>query len=172
MGLSLLLISIFFILISLVIKRNVKNLKKKHEIQNGVITYTDLNKTSKTLYSKRYRISGKPDYIIKRDGAQIPVEVKTGKHYHLKESHKFQLAVYCHLLEENYNKLVPYGIIVYSDTHKIYKIPFNPKIRFELENIIKKMRTLLRTNEIEKDHIDARKCIRCSMNNNCNCKDI
>ena len=65
----------------------------------------------------------------------IPIEVKTGGYTEPQESHILQLAAYCHLLEENYNKFVPYGILIYSDISK-FKIPFDPKTRFELESKI------------------------------------
>jgi len=87
---------------------------------------------AKPLFSKRYRISSKPDYIIKKDGHQIPVEVKTGQHYE----------------------------------------PFDPKIRFELESAIKKMRHILKTKKTARNHNDLYKCKSCSMRNYCDKKII
>jgi CRISPR-associated exonuclease Cas4 len=150
--------------------RTVSKLKIKHKIQDGKIIYSDLNMPAKPLFSKRYRISGKPDYIIKKDGHRIPVEVKTGQHYEPKKNHVFQLAAYCQILEENYGGFVPYGILVYNDTSQQYKIPFDPKIRFELESAIKKMRHILKTNKTERNHNDLYKCRSCSMRNYCNKK--
>ena len=94
--------AILFISISRKINRTVRKLKIKHKIQDGKIIYSDLNMPAKPLFSKRYRISGKPDYIIKKDGHQIPVEVKTGQYHEPKKNHVFQLAAYCQILEENY----------------------------------------------------------------------
>jgi hypothetical protein len=54
--------------------------KKKYKIPEGKITYSDLNKPAKPYFSKRYRITGKPDYIIKRNKDFIPVEMKTSSH--------------------------------------------------------------------------------------------
>ncbi len=36
-------------------------------IQDGKITYSDLSKPGKPFFSKRYRIVGKPDYIVKKN---------------------------------------------------------------------------------------------------------
>jgi len=152
--------------------RIVSKLKIKHKIQDGKIIYSDLNRPAKLLFSKRYRICGKPDYIIKKDGHQIPVEVKTGQHYEPKKNHVFQLATYCHILEENNKDFVPYGILVYNDTSQQYKIPFDPKIRFELESSIKKMRHILKTKKITRNHNDLYKCRSCSMSNYCNKKIV
>ena len=133
-----------------------------YKIQQGNIAYSDLNKPAKPFFSKRYRITGKPDYIIQKDNCFIPVEIKTGRQYSPQKNHVFQLAAYCHLLEENYGCFVPYGILVYG-SNKQYKIPFDPKIRYELESVIKKMRILLKNKNFVRNHNDSNKCINCSM---------
>lgn len=168
----LLLVAILFISKSKRIYRDVDKLKMKHKIQDGKITYSDLNKPAKPLFSKRYRISGKPDYIIKKNNLYIPVEVKTGYHNEPQKNHIFQLAAYCQLVEDNYGSFVPCGILVYNDTSQQYKIPFDPKIRFELESTIRKMRHLLKTGEIIRNHNDPQKCKHCSMRTYCNTKII
>ena len=153
------------------IRRNVKKLKIKHKIPDGKITYSDLNTIAKPLFSNRYRIIGKPDYIIKKNNFYVPVEVKTGFHNKPRKNHVFQLAAYCLILEDNYGKFVPYGILVYNNTSQQYNIPFDPKTRFELDSIIKKMRKELRTGEIKVDHKDPRRCKSCSMRDYCDKKN-
>ena len=150
------------IAISKIICRNVRNLKNEHAIADGKITYSDLSKPGKPFFSKRYRIAGKPDYIVKKNKRYIPVEVKTGTHNDPQKNHIFQLASYCHLLEENYGGFVPYGILVYNNTHQ-YKIQFDPKIRFEFENTLKNMRNAMKTGRIARNHNDCYKCKNCSM---------
>lgn len=154
------------------INRNVKNLKKTHKIQEGKIIYSDLNKVEKPLFSKKYRITGKPDYIVNKNNHLIPVEIKTGNHYDLQNNHMFQLAAYCQILEENYGGLVSNGILVYTDTSKQYEIPFNPKLRFELESTIKSMRSILKTNKVSMNHNNINRCRSCSMRVHCNQKIV
>lgn len=151
--------------------REINTLKMVHKIQQGKIAYSDLNKPAKPLFSKRYRIAGKPDYILKRNNYYVPVEVKTGRQREPQKNHIFQLAAYCLLLEENYGGFVPYGILVYGASQQ-YKIPFDPKIRFELESTIKKMRNLLKTGEVMRNHNDPNKCENCSMGTYCDMKII
>ena len=86
-------------------------------------------------------------------------------------NHIFQLAGYCHLIEENYGCFVPYGILVYDNRYQ-YKIPFDPKIRFELESTITKMRHVMRTGKIIRNHTDYYRCKSCSMNQYCDLKLI
>ena len=155
-------LSVLLITISKIIRRNVRNLKTENKIQDGKITYSDLSKPGKPFFSKRYRIVGKPDYIVKKNKRYIPVEVKTGTHNDPQKNHIFQLASYCHLLEENYGGFVPYGILVYNNTYQ-YKIPFDPKIRFEFENTLKNMRNAMKTGRITRNHNDYYKCKNCSM---------
>lgn len=128
-----------------------------------------MNKPAKPFFSKKYLLSGKPDYIIKQKNKYIPVEVKTGKHDKPQNNHIYQLAAYCHLLEENYGNIVPYGILLYNNSTQ-YKIPFNPGIRFELESTIKKMRHQIKTEKIVLNHNNPNRCINCSMKKYCNSK--
>jgi len=145
------------------------NIRNIHNIQQGKITYSDLNKPAKPFFSKRLKITGKPDYIIRKNNSYIPVEVKTGKYNGLYKNHIFQLAAYCQLLEENYGGFVPYGILVYNNNHQ-YKIPFDPKMRYELENVVKKMRFTLKNNNFIRNHNDPGKCLNCSMRSYCEIK--
>lgn len=165
------MVSFFLITLSKIIHRDIRNIKSKNKIQQGKIAYSDLNKPGKPFFSKRYRITGKPDYIVKKDKNYIPVEVKTGMNIEPQKNHIFQLAAYCHLLEENYGGFVPYGILVYNDMYQ-YKIPFNPKIRFEFESTLKKMRYTMKTGKIIRNHSDYYKCKNCSMKTYCNIKIV
>lgn len=148
-------------------RKQVQSLKKTHTIQRGTIIYTDLNIPAKPFFSASQRISGKPDYITKTKNRYIPVEVKTGNHREPQPHHIFQLAAYCHLVEEHYGDLVPYGVLVYYDTAKQFVIPFNPKLRFELETAIKQMRTILATRNLKRNHHDPQRCAYCSLRTYC-----
>ncbi|RLF37249.1 MAG: CRISPR-associated protein Cas4 [Thermoplasmata archaeon] len=160
-------LSIMFILISKSMQRRVRKMKNNHGIVKGEIIYTDLNKPAKSFFSKKYRITGKPDYIVVKDEKCLPVELKTGGYTKPQWNHILQLAAYCQLLEENYGGFVPYGILVYNNQFQ-YKIPFNPRVRFELENTINEMRHLIKTGEIYVNHDDPGRCKNCSMREYCN----
>ena len=165
-----LLLAIVLISKSRKINREIKNLKYKHKIQDGKITYSDLNIPAKALFSKCYRISGKPDYIVKNNHNYIPIEVKTGYHVEPQKHHVLQLAAYCQLTEDNYTGFTPHGLLIYNDTSKQFKIPFDPALRFELESAINKMRYLLKTKDIKRNHNNPHKCRNCSMKTYCDIK--
>ena len=158
-------LSVFFIVISKKIHNNVIYKKKKHRIPNGKITYSDLNVPAKPFFSKHYRITGKPDYVVIENDKYIPIELKSGSHHMPRQNHILQLATYCQLLEENYGGFVPYGRLVYNDSD--FKIPFDPKLRFELESVITTMRNSLYHGNVEINHSDTSKCRACSMRKYC-----
>jgi len=165
----LLIVGLIFVILSRKTYRDVNNLRKKHKIQEGKIAYSDLSALAKPLFSKRHMLTGKPDYIVKRNKHYIPVEVKTGVYDEPQKSHVFQLATYCQLLEDSYGGFVPYGVLVYGDSQQ-YKIPFNPRIRFELDSTVKTMRYIMRTKNVVRNHDDVRRCIGCSMRAYCEVK--
>jgi CRISPR/Cas system-associated exonuclease Cas4 (RecB family) len=58
---------------------------------------------------------------------------------------------------------------VYNNLYQ-YKIPFDPRIRFELESTIHNMRNSIKTGKISLNHNDPRRCKSCSMREHCNNK--
>jgi len=85
------------------------------------ILYADVGSTfpqPAPLVSKRYRLSGKPDYLVQVKDGIAPVEVKSsrspssGRPY---DGHFFQLAAYCLLVEDVCRVSVPYGLVQYED---------------------------------------------------------
>jgi CRISPR-associated exonuclease Cas4 len=155
-----------FIVISKILQAKVDITKKTYKIQDGRITYTDLDVPAKPFFSKKYRISGKPDYIVKKDNRYLPVELKTGSYNKPQKNHIFQLAAYCQLIEDNYGKFVPHGMLVYSDGQQ-FNITFNPKLRFELQNTINEMRSVIKTGKVNINKKDSLKCRNCSMKDYC-----
>lgn len=111
-------------------------------------------------------IVGKPDYIIKEKNRIIPVELKFSRHNHPQPNHIFQIAGYCHLIEENFSGFVPYGLIIINNKEK-FKVPFNPQVRYELEYTLKEMRNILTSGKVLRNHNDFNRCKNCSMKEHC-----
>src|ERR1700690_3984816 len=81
-------------------------------LPGGRVIYTDTRawgKVEKPLFSNELGLTGKRDYLVEQNGKLIPVEVKSGlvpsAPY---DSHFFQLAIYCLLVEKTYIKRPPY----------------------------------------------------------------
>lgn len=165
-ALLLLFLAGIFFLLSKKITIKVSKTKMEHGIQDGKITYTDLDIPAEPLFSRRLGIVGKPDYIVETGNQLIPVEVKTGNPNLPYKNHVLQLAAYCQILEDVYGKQVPYGVLVY-DNGVQYRIPFDDNLRFELNYTIQKMRIAIETGMITRNHKEPQRCIYCSMKEYC-----
>ncbi|HEY7391059.1 MAG TPA: PD-(D/E)XK nuclease family protein, partial [Bryobacteraceae bacterium] len=73
-------------------------------LPDGTLVYDDAGRhhLNRPLVSHRYRLAGRPDYLIKTHGGLVPVELKsthcprTGPY----EAHVLQLMTYCVLVED------------------------------------------------------------------------
>jgi CRISPR-associated exonuclease Cas4 len=139
--------------------------KKQYGIPEGSILYSDLNVPAEPLFSRRVRLTGKPDYIIRKENQYVPIEVKTGNGPHPHQSQVLQLAAYCQILEDTTGVFVPEGILVYNNVP--YTIRFDPKLRFELETVMKTMRASLRKGVVQRNHHEPGRCRNCSMRQYC-----
>ncbi len=83
----------------------------------GFIAGRTLELDSRTLYSPRYGLAGKPDRIVDRDGVPIPEEWKSAGNVY--PSHRVQMGVYLLLVEEEYGVRPPYGVIVLGDGKRV-----------------------------------------------------
>jgi len=144
---------------------SVRGEKESFGIPDGRIIYSDLSVPAAPIFSKRSRLIGKPDYIVRKENHYIPVEVKSGGKLHPHQSQVLQLAAYCQILEDTSEVFVPEGILVYNNIP--YTIPYDPKLRFELEALMKTMRTSLRNGVAQRNHQDSGRCRRCSMKRYC-----
>ena len=143
--------------------------KKEHQgIKEGEVGYVDdatEKKRAEVLMSDHHNVSGRPDYILKINNKQIPVEIKTGR---VPKgplfSHIIQLACYMLIIENNYGT-PPYGILRYGDRE--HKIDYTEDLRRTLLEKIAEMRNILRTNEAHRNHRRPGKCRSCSRRDKC-----
>jgi len=147
------------------IRSNIREEKKLFGIPDGKILYSDLNVPAVPFFSKRSHLTGKPDYIVRKENYYVPVEVKSGRGLNPNQSQVLQLAAYCQLLEDTSDAFVPEGILVYNNVP--YTIAFDPKLRFELESVMKSMRTSLRNSVVKRNHQEPGRCRHCSMKRYC-----
>ncbi len=145
----------------------IESTRRKYGIHDGKVIYSDLVRPAKPLFSKRFGISGKPDYIIKdKDNVLIPVELKSGRAKQPHRGHVLQLAAYCLLIEETYSKTVPYGILVYGDG-KQHLIKFDDALRKDLLSTVEEMRMCWNGGHPTRNHNSKRKCSSCLMREDC-----
>jgi CRISPR-associated exonuclease Cas4 len=143
------------------LRKRVRAGKKTYGIPEGTILYSDLNVPASPLFSRRYGLVGKPDYIVQKDEGFIPVEVKSGRGSHPQPNHMYQLAAYCQLVEDTAGVFVPEGILVYNTIP--YTIAYDPKMRFDLESVMTSMREGLKQGVVARNHEEPGRCRQCSM---------
>ena len=145
--------------------------KQRHEagLPGGRVIYTDTGswgKVDRPLYYAPLKLTGKPDYLVRQNGLVIPVEVKSGRAPESPyDSHIFQLASYCLLVEKTYGKRPPYGIMHYDDRN--FAVDYTSELEFELMEILASMRRDERKEEVERSHSQARRCAGCGFKHLC-----
>ncbi|MBS3781054.1 MAG: CRISPR-associated protein Cas4 [Candidatus Thermoplasmatota archaeon] len=152
---------------SIKIKSETEEEREDMKLEEGEIKYVDkLEKKSKLLRSEKYKLRGKPDFILEKDGSPVPVEVKTGR---VPEgpffSHILQIAAYCLLVEEDMGKKPPYGLIRYGDTE--FDIEYDEDLRQLLLEKLKDMRMHLKDEDVHRNHNREGKCRNCSRRKIC-----
>jgi CRISPR-associated exonuclease Cas4 len=120
------------------------------------------------LFSKRYQLSGKPDYLIRRGRDWIPVEVKTVNNLHQPYlGHLFQLFAYCLLVEETYGVRPPYGVLHYrsraprEERSITYQIEYNAAIKEKLLELLTELRRAEQSDRVPRSHHEVARCREC-----------
>jgi CRISPR-associated exonuclease Cas4 len=138
-------------------------------LPEGGIRYSDTGqRVEKTLYDPISGLAGKPDYLVEADGALIPVEVKSGRAPSIPhDSHIFQLAAYCRLVERVHGQRPPYGILRYRD--RTFPVPFTPELEGQLDALLADMRRPERkkNSSRERSHQEPARCARCGYRSIC-----
>jgi CRISPR-associated exonuclease Cas4 len=133
----------------------------------GLVVDKEGVKQERALVSRRYGLVGRPDYLIETREGIVPVEAKStlspgARPY---DSHVFQLAAYCLLVEDALAAHVPYGVIRYRDSE--VRVDYTPELREELLALLEEMQEARRAEDVHRSHDDARRCARCSVRESC-----
>ncbi len=157
----------FFLFTVLKSSRIAARLREVRGVKEGKIEYVDtLDEESKMLFSEKYGLRGRPDYILKKNGDLVPVEVKTGRVPRGPLfSHILQLAAYCLLIEDKYEQPPSYGIIKYGDIQ--HKIDYTEELKKTLGSKLSDMRRIMMKGEAHRNHKRPNKCRGCSRREIC-----
>lgn len=133
------------------------------------VVYSDSGaweKIEKPLFSRRYALTGKPDYIVEENGATIPIEVKPNRVASAPyESDVMQLAAYGLLIEETFGTHPAYGLLKYRDA--VFQIDFTDELHEELLDLMDTMRRDLDAHEVTRSHDNAARCHACGYREGC-----
>ena len=122
----------------------------------------------RALVSRRYGLTGRPDYLVRTDEGVVPVEAKStrrpanGRPY---DSHLMQLAAYCLLVEDALNENVPYGVMRYADGE--VRVEYTPELRETLLELIEEIKEAREAEEVHRSHDEPRRCANCGYRDVC-----
>ncbi|HDH09491.1 MAG TPA: CRISPR-associated protein Cas4, partial [Chloroflexi bacterium] len=95
---------VLLLVAALALLRSARAGRRRTGLPSGRVIYADTGawgRCERPLFSRRYLLTGKPDYLVEEKGRLIPVEVKpTVSPSTPYRSHVLQLAAYCLLVEE------------------------------------------------------------------------
>lgn len=169
------LLAVFVLLaLLLLLKRMgsaVRRLPAREDMPRYALIYADQKQGrggkenfGKLLYSAKYELQGKPDYVFCSRICKkiVPVELKSGNIGEAEEPHRgdlLQLGAYFLILEDVYGKKPAKGRIVYRDG--MFEIKNTAKIRREVLTTVKEMREMLQygTGRAKPDFAHCRPCI-------------
>ncbi len=138
-------------------------------LPGGRVIYTDTRawgKIERALYDPTLNLTGMPDYVVQEGENVIPVEVKTGRTPQAPyDSHIYQLAAYCLLVQRNMGKRPPYGIIKYPN--RTFAIDYTTELENALLDILLDIRAQERKRSVNRAHENPARCKRCGYRTTC-----
>ncbi len=106
--------------------------------------------TELQITSQNLELKGVIDKIEVRNDFFVPVEIKTGTtpKENVWQTHKIQIAAYCLLLEDYFNKKTSKGFVHYLDSDSIRPVFVNPFLKAEVMEVKSKVSDLLESKGI------------------------
>jgi CRISPR-associated exonuclease Cas4 len=118
------------------------------------------------LFSSRYQLTGKPDYIVQVNGATIPVEVKPNRVAREPyESDVLQLAAYGLLIQEALGAAPAFGLLKYRD--EVFQIALTDELRAQLLAVMDQMRRDFAVRDVAASHSQSQRCRACGYRDQC-----
>jgi CRISPR-associated exonuclease Cas4 len=121
---------------------------------------------SAAMTSHRLRLTGRPDYLLRRHGVVIPVEVKPRRLAQAPYAGDLlQLAAYCLLLEETTGQAPPYGILRYA--HRSWQLPYGDDARAGVLAALADIAHDRAAAEVPRSHEQPARCAACGLRHDC-----
>ncbi len=170
--LEAILLTIFFLLLLAAITAWLVSRRMRTEaglpLRSQVI-YSDTGgweRVEKPLFSRRYQLTGKPDYIVRDGEARIPIEVKPNRvAAEPRVGDALQLMAYGMLIREEWGTAPSYGLLKYRD--RVFRIEFAEELEGHLVETLDEMRRDLQAADVSRSHADPRRCQACGYREEC-----
>ncbi|MBI2649937.1 CRISPR-associated protein Cas4 [Candidatus Woesearchaeota archaeon] len=138
-----------------------KSTKVPTQVYKSKAVYSDhKEKPIEALFSPKYGLVGKPDFILHTKDGLLPLEIKHSNRPNQPYfSHVMQLVSYCLLIEEVKGIKPQYGFIQYKGGRP-FSIPYTEKMKSFLIKTMQEMRGYINSGECPKP-TKMYKCERC-----------
>lgn len=115
--------------------------KVPHQVYKSKTIYSDhKERPEKALFSSKYGLTGRPDFILHTKDGLLPLEIKRSKRPNQPYfSHVMQLISYCLLIEEEKGARPKYGFIQYK-WGKPFSIQYTERMKSSLLKTMQEMR--------------------------------
>ncbi len=165
----MLYLAVLFIIIAIVLLWQSGRQRREAGLPGGRLIYTDTRAwgiVEKPLFSAELGLTGKPDYLVQSGDRIIPVEVKSGRTPEAPyDSHIFQIASYCLLVEKTYGKRPAYGIIHYPK--RDFAVDYTAQLESALLDQLAEMRRDELRSDVPRSHESAARCRGCGFRKVC-----
>jgi CRISPR-associated exonuclease Cas4 len=163
------LFALLFILLAIVLLWLSRKQERAAGLPGGQVIYSDTKKwgaVKEPFYDPALGLTGKPDYLVEQGALLIPVEVKSSHAPHGPyDSHIFQLAAYCLLVERIFRKRPSHGILHYPN--RTFRIDFTPELESAVHELLVDMRAKEISREIHRSHDVPGRCQHCGYRSIC-----
>lgn len=168
---ALLAMAVLLLALALWLARRGDQARRRSGLPRGRLTYADTaswSTVARPYFSQRYRLTGKPDYLVETTAGPVPIEVKnseapsSGMAY---DSHVMQLVAYCLLVEEAHGQPPPHGLINYRDA--TIQIDYTAELRRELFRLLDAMRQDRSRRQVRRSHDEEARCRFCGVRYAC-----
>ncbi len=165
-------VALFLFILALIFLWLSSRQRKQAGLPGGRIIYTDTRawgEVEKPLYDPQLGLTGKPDYLVEQNGQIIPVEIKSGHAPDAPyDSHIFQVAAYCLLVQRGMGKRPPYGIIHYNN--RDFAVDYTAELENQLLDALAEMRRDEARTSVARSHDLPARCHRCGYRDLCDQK--
>jgi len=162
-------LALLLVLLALFLFWQAARQRKAAGLPGGRIIYADTRAwgpVEKPLFDPELNLAGKPDYLVQKGNSIIPVEVKSGREVTAPfDSHIYQLAAYCRLVQHSFGKRPPYGILHYPN--HTFAIDYTPALEGALLDLLVEMRLCEKKGDAERSHEQPARCARCGFRSSC-----
>ena len=166
----MLYLSLFLLLLAIIFIWQASRQQKSAGLPGGRVIYTDTRSwgapLEQPLFDAKLGLTGKPDYLVEQKGKIIPIEVKTGRTPEAPyDSHIYQLAAYCLLVEKVYGKRPPYGLIHYPA--RTFAVDYTSALESSLLDILADIHRDDTRAKVDCSHAEPARCRRCGFRSVC-----